>query len=225
MSKIHPDAENNREYNDHVESKECIGDGHLLTVWKRSSMSFQGTDGFTVFDQHGRLVFRVDNYSRKNGFVAGGGLVLMDGAGNALLTLKTQILRVQTQWDAYRGDQNECGRSSNKSIVFSMRSSSSGLFRNRKDATDVFMGGVRRQNQTPEYRIEGSFRARDCKIRKASGQVVARMARKRVNTTVLLNSDVFSLFVQPGFDAELVMAFVIILDRMSSKPFTPLLCS
>ena len=59
----------------------------MLTVWKRSSMSFQGTDGFTVFDPHGTLVFRVDNYSRKNGY----GLVLMDGVGNALLSLKPKV--------------------------------------------------------------------------------------------------------------------------------------
>lgn len=63
----------------------------VLTVWKRSSMSFQGTDGFTVFDHHGRLAFRVDNYSRKNSCVKGG-LVLMDGAGKALLTLKPQVI-------------------------------------------------------------------------------------------------------------------------------------
>ena len=50
-------------------------------------MSFQGTDGFTVFDPNGTLVFRVDNYSRKNGY----GLVLMDGVGNALLSLKPKV--------------------------------------------------------------------------------------------------------------------------------------
>lgn len=58
----------------------------VLTVWKRSSMSFQGTDGFTVFDHRGTLTFRVDNYSRRSG-----GLILMDGAGRALLTLKPQV--------------------------------------------------------------------------------------------------------------------------------------
>jgi hypothetical protein len=64
----------------------------VLTVWKRSSMTFQGTDGFTVFDHRGRLAFRVDNYSRKSSCITGsGGLVLMDGAGNALLTLKPQV--------------------------------------------------------------------------------------------------------------------------------------
>lgn len=67
----------------------------MLTVWKRSSMSFQGTDGFTVFDRHGRLAFRVDNYTRKsNRYVSatGAGQVLMDGSGHPLLTLKPQVL-------------------------------------------------------------------------------------------------------------------------------------
>lgn len=90
MSKIYP-SENKRN-----ELKEKGDDGFYLrpstlTVWKRSSMSFQGTDGFTVFDQQGRLVFRVDNYSRNHRCVAASGLVLMDGAGNALLSLKPQV--------------------------------------------------------------------------------------------------------------------------------------
>lgn len=99
MSKIHP-AENRchhllLKYNEKVDEngrhQHQRQHPSVLTVWKRSSMSFQGTDGFTVFDPHGRLVFRVDNYSRKNGYVAGGGLVLMDGVGNALLTLKPKV--------------------------------------------------------------------------------------------------------------------------------------
>jgi hypothetical protein len=80
MSRIHPDHDM------------LLKEDAVLTVWKRSSMSFQGTDGFTVFDHHGRLAFRVDNYSRKSCCITGGGgLVLMDGAGKALLTLKPQV--------------------------------------------------------------------------------------------------------------------------------------
>ncbi|KAJ6765329.1 hypothetical protein OIU79_021518 [Salix purpurea] len=107
----------------------------MLTVWKRSSMSFQGTDGFTVFDPHGTLVFRVDNYSRKNGY----GLVLMDGVGNALLSLKPKILSMQYQWRAYRGDQD----GGEKANVFFMRSPS--VLSNfqaagRKHVAEIFMG-------------------------------------------------------------------------------------
>ena len=95
MSRIHP-ADNQCADKYVKEEENCIRNCEhdpydspcVLTVWKRSSMSFQGTDGFTVFDSCGQLAFRVDNYTRKDG----GGLVLMDGSGNALLTLKPQVV-------------------------------------------------------------------------------------------------------------------------------------
>ncbi|URD98924.1 hypothetical protein MUK42_32394 [Musa troglodytarum] len=34
-------------------------------VWKKSSMGFHGTDGFSIYDSMGRLAFRVDNYPRE----------------------------------------------------------------------------------------------------------------------------------------------------------------
>lgn len=98
MYRIHPD-ENRCEYRSRRGKNGGSGGGGdvvgalKLTVWKKSSMSFQGTDGFTVFDQRGRLVFRVENYSRKGQCAhGGGGLVLMDGVGNALLTLRPQVI-------------------------------------------------------------------------------------------------------------------------------------
>jgi hypothetical protein len=44
----------------------------VYTVWKRSSMGFQGTDGFSVYDATGSLAFRVDNYSRRRKLFAVG---------------------------------------------------------------------------------------------------------------------------------------------------------
>jgi hypothetical protein len=60
------------------------------TVWKRSSMGFQGTDGFSVYDAAGALAFRVDNYSRRSKIFAGE-LLLMDGQGAPLLALRPQV--------------------------------------------------------------------------------------------------------------------------------------
>jgi len=62
----------------------------VYTVWKRSSMGFQGTDGFCVYDDAGRLAFRVDNYSRRRKLCAGE-LLLMDGQGTPLLSLRPQV--------------------------------------------------------------------------------------------------------------------------------------
>ncbi|KAJ4832501.1 hypothetical protein Tsubulata_000051 [Turnera subulata] len=222
MSKIHP-AEN--------KCRPCLAlkavqEDHqgptVLTVWKRSSMSFQGTDGFTVFDPHGRLVFRVDNYSRKNGYVAGNGLVLMDGVGNALLTLKPKAFSLQSQWNAFK--EEGCGKNPKMTKVFSMRNPSV-LHHCGKDVAEIFMGTQGHRHQTPDFRIQGSFKARNCKILTPDGNLAAKIHRKRVNTTILLSDDVFSLVVEPGFEPQLIMAFVIILDRISSAPYTPVLCS
>ncbi|KAJ0087632.1 hypothetical protein Patl1_31639 [Pistacia atlantica] len=228
MSKVYP-AEN--KHNGLMMSKEKVVEVEedvvrrrpcMLTVWKRSSMSFQGTDGFTVFDHHGRLVFRVDNYSRNKA----AGLVLMDGAGNGLLCLKPQMLSMQYQWNAYREEEEEEDDHGKRSRVFSMMRRSLVFFHNGKDEAEVYMGGNKQaQSNRPDFTIEGSFRTRNCKIKNANGEVVAKISRKRVNSTILLSDDVFNLVVQPGFPTHLVMAFVIVLDRICSKPFAPVLCS
>lgn len=55
---------------------------------------------------------------------------------------------------------------------------------------------------------------------------MARITRKRVrNGGVVLASDVFSLVIKHGFDAEMVMGFVVVLDRICRKSFGPILCS
>ena len=54
-------------------------------------MGFQGTDGFSVYDAAGRLAFRVDNYARRPKAFAGE-LLLMDGRGAPLLSLRPQVV-------------------------------------------------------------------------------------------------------------------------------------
>ncbi|KAI3437455.1 uncharacterized protein J3R85_005201 [Psidium guajava] len=228
MCRVHPDG-NGCEYLSRGEKNGGSGDAvspSRLTVWKKSSMSFQGTDGFTVFDQRGGLVFRVDNYSRKGQCAhGGGGLVLMDGVGNALLTLRPQALSMQCQWHAYKGE-NDCAKRTPDLRVFSMRRSSLLFHKNSNIEAEVFLGGgCAKHGRAPDFAIEGSFTRRNCVIRSSTGELAAKISRKRANTAVLLGDDVFSLVVQPGFDPELAMAIIVILDRICRKPYTPVLCS
>lgn len=137
------------------------------------------------------------------------------------------MLSMQYQWNAYR-EEGEEGSYGKRSRVFSMMRRSPVFFHNGKDEAEVYMGSGRSkkvQSNTPDFTIEGSFRRRSCKIKNANGEVTAKIARKRVNSTILLSDDVFSLIVQPGFPTHLVMAFVIVLDRICSKPFAPVFCS
>ncbi|KAG5243222.1 protein LURP-one-related [Salix suchowensis] len=193
MSRIHPSDQSRCHghslLRDHEESRRPLHDHD-----KRHQLlpPPTGTDGFTVFDPNGTLVFRVDNYSRKNGY----GLVLMDGVGNALLSLKPKyMLSMQYQWNAYIGE-DECGE--DQSVL----------------------------NEEPSMLFHSAGRNILQDRQDFYWEVVANISRKRVNnTTILLSDDVFSLVVQPGFDSQLIMAFLIVLDRISSKPFSPVMCS
>ncbi|KAL7589139.1 hypothetical protein Lser_V15G39641 [Lactuca serriola] len=299
MSRIHPSLENKSGLNrltsddhDHLDPVPVpvSSPKHTtLTVWKRSSMSFHGTDGFTVYDRNGKLAFRVDNYSRNShvrsrwscssvnthggagcgGGGGGGALVLMDGSGIPLITLKPQIFSIQNQWNGciYREDDNVSSKSNRR--IFMMRRPSSSMMvlgrtKNEQDEceAEVFFTGTTTEHQNhhhaesetgggggcdsrkllrkPDFRIEGSFWNRNCKIKSTgSGEVAAQIMRKRTapgaammsggssstGSTIILSEEVFTLVVNPGFDPQLIMAFVVVLDRICFKPFfTHLMC-
>ena len=77
----------------HTESKETLKNvdkPRVFTVWQKSSMGFQGTYGFSVYDNSGQLVFRVDNYSRRQKYLTKE-IVFMDGNGKALICLRPRV--------------------------------------------------------------------------------------------------------------------------------------
>ncbi|XP_072976142.1 protein LURP-one-related 5-like [Typha angustifolia] len=214
MCRIHPTESSHA-----IELSRKSDEPSVYTVWKKSSMAFHGMDGFSVYDSSGGLAFRVDNYSRRNRCFTTE-VLLMDGDGRALLALRPQILSMHNQWNGYKGEEGWNKRS--RSHVFSMRRCS---ILQSTDEAEVFMGSPDNKSQMPSFLIEGCFWRRCCKVRGSEGKEVARICRKKVGTSVVLGDDVFSLVVQPGADCELIMAFVVIMDRICQKPFTPLMCS
>ncbi|MQL82491.1 hypothetical protein Taro_014949 [Colocasia esculenta] len=222
MYRIHPSDGKPQRGRASVSGADKGGCPSVWTVWKKSSMAFQGTDGFSIFDGDGRLAFRVDNYSRRSKCVAGD-VVLMDGAGTALLTLRPQILSMHDQWNCLEGDGGSRHRPT--AHVFSMRKRS--IFQN-SDEAEVFMGGPASQSPTPDYQVDGCFRRRCCRVLSGStGEVVAEITRKMATNSVVLGDDVFCLAIRPGAaaDVNLVMAFVVVMDRICQKPHVPKMCS
>ncbi|CAO2140659.1 unnamed protein product [Urochloa humidicola] len=200
-----------------------------FTVWKRSSMGFQGTDGFSVYDAAGRLAFRVDNYSRRSKIFAGE-LLLMDGQGAPLLALRPQIFSMHDQWNCYKASEESQGNRTISHQLFSMRKCS--VLQKGHEA-EVSMSGCSAGSghtgqQGPSFLVEGCFRRRNCKIRNSDGEEVARIMRKKAETaseSLTLGDDVFSLVVEPNVDCTMIMAFVVVLDRICWKPYTPMICS
>ncbi|KAI4991665.1 hypothetical protein ZWY2020_040051 [Hordeum vulgare] len=223
----------------------------VYTVWKRSSMGFQGTDGFSVYDAAGRLAFRVDNYARRPKAFAGE-LLLMDGRGAPLLSLRPQIFSLHDRWNCYRVAPGEEGcpdtdRSSSvpqpqPQQLFSMRKCTA---LQSTDDAEVHMSSASTATTSgrgcrappsppPGYRVEGCFSRRSCKISRSDGQEAARILRKKAggptavassSRPVALGDDVFSLVVRPGVDAATVMAIVVVMDRICRKPYAPMACS
>ncbi|WVZ54738.1 hypothetical protein U9M48_005492 [Paspalum notatum var. saurae] len=206
----------------------------VYTVWKRSSMGFQGTDGFCVYDAAGSLAFRVDNYSRRRKLCAGE-LLLMDGQGTPLLALRPQLLSLHDRWNCYTASPEE-SLAAEQQQVFTMARCSA--LRTTSDEAEVHMSApaarARRRRAADDpagYRVEGSFSRRSCKILRGSdGREAARIARKSAGVAsrpvATLGDDVFSLVVRPGVDAATVMAIVVVLDRICRhRPCKPVACS
>ncbi|XP_047052345.1 protein LURP-one-related 8-like [Lolium rigidum] len=220
----------------------------VYTVWKRSSMGFQGTDGFSVYDAAGRLAFRVDNYARRPKAFAGE-LLLMDGRGAPLLSLRPQIFSLHDRWNCYRvAPEEDCPDSTDGSSTAPQPATQQQLFTMSKcaalqstDDAEVFMSsasttsgrGCRAHpSPPPGFRVEGCFSRRSCKITGSDGHEAARICKKKSGASstvasrpVSLGDDVFSLVVRPGVDAATVMAIVVVMDRICRKPYAPMACS
>ncbi|WVZ88228.1 hypothetical protein U9M48_034771 [Paspalum notatum var. saurae] len=219
------------------------------TVWKRSSMGFQGTDGFCVYDAAGALAFRVDNYSRRRKLSAGE-LLLMDGRGTPLLALRPQLLSLHDRWNCYIAAPEESldvekkpSSPTPQQQVFTMGKCSA---LTSSDDAEVYMSSSSARSSSsssgrrlsckhpeaaaaePGYRVEGSFSRRSCKIRRGSdGREAARIVRKKAGVAsrpavATLGDDVFSLVVRPGVDAATIMAIVVVMDRICHRPYTPM---
>ncbi|CAD6258629.1 unnamed protein product [Miscanthus lutarioriparius] len=220
-------------------SSRAAGDGRrgqgqpaVYTVWKRSSMGFHGTDGFSVYDAAGSLAFRVDNYSCRRKLFAGE-LLLMDGRGAPLLALRPQILSMRDQWNCYRASSEESSGDKTsfprRQHLFSMRKCS--LVKGTDEAEVYMASGSGAQQLVPSFTVQGSFWRRSCKIRSGDSEEVARITRKKAGAAaaasepVTLGEDVFSLTVMPDADCAMVMAFVVVMDRICQRPYKPLMCS
>ncbi|KAK8935781.1 Protein LURP-one-related 5 [Platanthera zijinensis] len=210
-SKIHPSEIQADEGGGHIRDKFIE-----WTIWKKSSMSFVGSDGFSVYDSKGQLSFRVDNYSRRSKYLLGE-LLLMDAVGKPLISLRPQILSTHGQWKGYSADGDNNSNAKCKPHIFTMRRRNSFTRKKSHDAVEVFMhGGGRGVVMAADFRIEGCFKKRCLKINGRDGEVLAQITPKKANMSVVLGDDVFRLSVKEGttVSAEMITAFIIVMDRI-----------
>ncbi|XXG68242.1 hypothetical protein AAC387_Pa06g1373 [Persea americana] len=193
MPKVHPNAVSDGQKRD--------SDRHeveVLTVWKKSLLF--NCYGFTVFDAEGNLVFRVDNYLAGNS----GEIVLMDGSGLPLLTIRRKKLSLGDHWLVFRGEETA-------DPLFSVKKNVN--FLNPKALAHVTVGC----GDSPKrviYGVEGSYAQRSCTIYDDSRRSMAEIKCKEPVSGVTFGLDVFRLIVQPGFDSAEAMSIVIVMEQM-----------
>lgn len=187
-----------------------VGDGRFifeeqtqLTIQK-TSFFFAG-DGFSVYDSNAELLFRVDSYGTE--ICDEGELVLMDASGHCLLTVRRKRPSLHQRWEGFVGERLE-----GQKHIFNVRRSS---IMGRTSVTAEVYG-----NPGEEYQIEGSFSQRTCTIFNADKQSVAEITRKLdISTNVVLSKEVFSVCLEPGFDAAFVMGLVLVLDQIYGEEY------
>ncbi|XP_072983390.1 protein LURP-one-related 8-like [Typha latifolia] len=193
MTKVHSKS------TPHESDLRCLsGDGGgvdaamVLTVW-RKSLVLNGK-GFAVFDAKGNLVFRVDNYASRNK----GKVVLMDGFGKPLLTIRKKKLSLGDQWSIYDGEDVAAAP------LFSVKKHTSFIYtKNSLHVTPVSCAA-----SGGRYEVEGSYSQRCCAVYDETQRRLAAVEPKAA-----VGVDVFRLVVEPGFDSAVAMAVVILLDQ------------
>eukprot|EP01018_Ginkgo_biloba_P004634 Gb_02523 [translate_table: standard] len=203
MPKIHPNDGGNCADHVLIDDQLCKASLTTLTVWKKSLVF--NCNGFTVYDSTGNLAFRVDNYASN----IKDGVILMDAAGNAFLTMRRKRLSIQNEWQGFLGD-----KLNGQKPMFSLRRPSTLL--PTKVLAEVFIGSAKQKKQS-DYHIEGSYSKRSFTIYSNSRSIVAEVRRKQATSEIMLGADVFNLVVQPGYDQAFIMGLIITLDQIISS--------
>ncbi|XP_052171936.1 protein LURP-one-related 8 [Diospyros lotus] len=216
MTKVHPNAAAKQKASPPLaQSENSVA---VLTVWKKSLLL--NCDGYTVFDAKGNLVFRVDNYAAASKAKNTHEIILMDAAGNSLVTIRRKRLSVSDNWLVYDGETAV-------NPILSARKHMSLL--NTKSLAHVSSccgGGGKGSSSSSSpsskkamYEIKGSYAERRCTLYDGDMKAVAEIMPKEAVGGLAFRGDVFRLVVQPEIDSAVAMAIVILLDQMfgSSK--------
>ncbi|KAL7583323.1 protein LURP-one-related 10 [Lactuca sativa] len=174
----------------------------LTIVRKLLSLS----DGnFAVTDVNGSVMFKV----KSKHLSLRDRRVLLDAAGNPILSFQKKLLSVHNRWVVFRGDSSDA-----KDIIFSAKQSSLIQF---KTSLDVFLGFNEKENVC-DYKVKGSWFDRSCTIYAGeTTTIVAQMHKKHTVQSIALGKDTFSVTVYPNVDYAFIVALVVILHEINEE--------
>ncbi|XP_022969841.1 protein LURP-one-related 4-like [Cucurbita maxima] len=173
-------------------SSPLCSETETFTIWMKSLIYH--TNGCTVFDSNGDIVYRVDNYDRK----CSREVFLMDLRGKVLFTIRKKKFSFLRGWEGYRWIESE--RSMNPS--FRVRKLYRSRSRMRNESICEISVGFERFSLV---KMDGKLAFRIINI---NGEVVAEAKRKVSSNGILLGDDVLSLNATSQIERSLIMALV-----------------
>ncbi|XP_062190202.1 protein LURP-one-related 15-like [Phragmites australis] len=173
-----------------------------LTVTKKA-LSFTGGD-FTVTDANGAVVLQVKGVF----FSVPNRRVILDAAGQPILTMQEKVFSMHDRWEVFRGDSTKAS-----DLLFSAKRTS--IFQ-LKTKMAIFMARNTTE-QVCDFMIKGSYSEKSCAFYLGnSDTMIAQMKRKYTVSNVLLGKDTFSVTVFPHVDYVFIASLVVMLDEIHS---------
>ncbi|KAL3652658.1 hypothetical protein CASFOL_002339 [Castilleja foliolosa] len=176
-----------------------------FTVWMKSLVFH--SNGCTIFNSKGDLVYRVDNYQQRCSSKA----FLMDSSGNVLFSINRKKPRIFGCWEGFKWSGNS--KVDKKGSWFQVKRKYTILSKYISCRVTFKCN----KNTKKWYEVVGLEGKSTLKIiDQLSGQLLAEAVQKQ-SSGVCLGDDVLTLMVEPEADQSLVMALVTVYGLINNK--------
>ncbi|XP_030945492.1 protein LURP-one-related 4-like [Quercus lobata] len=180
-------------------SPHITSEREIFTIWMKSLVCH--TNGCTVFNTNGDIVYRVENYDKKGS----NEVHLMDLRGKVLSTIRGKKLLAFRGWNGYR-----CSSSNIKEEK---------LWFQVKKYYGMLMGDLACKVTVgyDKYWIVRRTGKAAFRVVNINGDIIAEAKPKQSSSGVQLGDDVLTLLVEPHTDHSLIMALVIVYGLICRK--------
>ncbi|GAU19470.1 hypothetical protein TSUD_77140 [Trifolium subterraneum] len=201
MAKVYPNQVSTTSSQSH--HQHCLSSKReTYTLWMKSLVLH--SNGCTVYDSNGHIVYRVDNYDRKGRREVN----LMDQQGNLVCTIKKKLLALGS-WEGHKYCSKSNSRSQEQQPWFEVKKC---LTLTGKIACEIKAGS---KNLCIERMSIGKLAFRI--VDKLDGQIIAEAKQKQSSSGVVLCKDVLTLDLAAGTDHSLIMALITVYGLICGK--------
>ncbi|KAK9072991.1 hypothetical protein SSX86_007313 [Deinandra increscens subsp. villosa] len=175
---------------------------HMLSGKKLLALS----DGhFGVTDVNGNLMFKLKGKLLS----VHGKRLLVDAAGNRILTLQKKLTSGRKRWQCFRGDSTDP-----RDFVFSAKQVNRANF---KTSLDVFLATNRNQD-VADFTVKGNWFQKRCAVYAGETTVVVAEINKKQNAQYIpFGVDGYTITAYPNVDYVFVVAVMAILNEINDE--------